>query len=206
MVSVAAQRPAKTFWLTPQHQLLEPFAVFRISRYIDRRLVVVIGCYATKYLLDNDPIRLHKSLKKINIFDAKIVLMPFNIGENHWILVVIINCGSIKETPEEGKPMPCLLYMDSMNYSNQEFINQQHFKLILGFLNKEWETKKNDKSEPFTRDSLPVFYPKGVSSGPGILTYSASFTHMVLLPSPSASTTKQLWLWGVCVSLRTRHG
>lgn len=128
-------------------------------------------------------------MKNINIFDAKIVLVPINTSGNHWTLAVLINCGSIMEKGK-GKPMPCLLYMDS--YGNHP-IDSTHFDLLLKLLNMQWKIIKKDSSNPFTRRTLSTFNPIGVSSILAILTYLESYILTgYFLASPSASTEE--WL------------
>ena len=96
--------------------------------------------------------------KKINLFSKKLVFMPINVGNLHWVFLVLINLGNILQHSAEAGPKACALFFDSLNGP----LGQLKINTVLELLNSQWnQLNKKGKHSPFTKETFPIFQPKG---------------------------------------------
>lgn len=118
--------------------------------------------YTTLASEGTDGVKSWTAKKNINIFKKKMIFIPIN-KTLHWSLCVLLNPGSIipsldnGETSDGDRPLPCMLFFDSLNMHRK---NKVH-KHILGWLNFEWKRTENTDGEPFQKDSFRIFDPNG---------------------------------------------
>jgi Ulp1 family protease len=91
--------------------------------------------------------------------------IPVN-KSHHWSLCVIVNPGAIRTSTlhdsissPKARLFPCFLFFDSLGLHKKVNIANK----LRGWLNAEWKRKRNDKSDPFTEDSMKMYTPKGKS-------------------------------------------
>ena len=81
--------------------------------------------------------------------------MPLNAYGFHWVFLVLINIGKILE---KTGPRACVLFFDSANKA----LCPAKWNMVLDFLNSNWNIFYKDLPQnPFTKNTLPLFSPKG---------------------------------------------
>jgi Ulp1 family protease len=91
--------------------------------------------------------------KNINIFEKKLIFIPI-VKTLHWSLCVIVNPGAVEksnlkssENDKEDTPLSCMLFFESLKMHNK--VRSQ--RLLLKWLNSEWQQVNDTFSTPFTR-------------------------------------------------------
>ena len=102
--------------------------------------------------------------KNINIFEKKLIFIPIN-KTLHWSLCVIVNPGAVEksnlisvEDDKEDSPLSCMLFFDSLKMHNK--IRSQ--RLLLKWLNSEWQRVNDISSTPFTTKNYQIYDPEGM--------------------------------------------
>ncbi|MGK3738900.1 MAG: hypothetical protein ACI8RD_010820 [Bacillariaceae sp.] len=106
--------------------------------------------------------------KNINIFEKKLIFIPIN-KTLHWSLCVIVNPGvveksnlisvdNVEDDEEEDPPLSCMLFFDSLKMHNK----QRSQKLLLNWLNSEWQRVNDTSSTPFTKTNYKIYDPGGM--------------------------------------------
>lgn len=165
-------------------------------RNADPRSILCLSSHFFDKLAENDGLNqaqlwLWKRGKKdINIFKKKFVLIPINKKPLHWVFCVIVNCGFIGKSKEEGSPMPCLLYMDSY----RDEMEDSTYVLLLSILNAEWKRIKKETSDhphPFNKETFPIFRPIGRFLPIGTSDAMDDLPNFMFLPPPPMSVPTQ---------------
>ena len=135
-------------------------------------------------------------LRKINIFDKKLLLFPFN-AVNHWSLVAVFNASKIQQTSKRWgetrytNEVCCMMHFDSLG-NNTLHDGSEIAWAIRTVLNSEWDRHHNTTldrtSRPFTHRCLPLLTPKVVgqdnSFDCGVFTCRYAFNCIQLLNKP----------------------
>ena len=126
--------------------------------------------FLSSVLLNSYSSDLKRWLRKINIFDKKLLLFPFH-GVNHWSLVAVYNPSLIKQTSKRWgdasytNEVSCMVHFDSLGRKTTHNRSDIAWAIRL-VLNSEWDRHYNtslDKtSRPFTHRCLPLLTPKVV--------------------------------------------
>jgi sentrin-specific protease 7 len=102
--------------------------------------------------------------KNINIFEKKLIFIPIN-KTLHWSLCVIVNPGAVEnsnliseEDDKEDPPLSCMLFFDSLKLHNK----QRSQRLLLQWLNSEWQRVNDISSTPFTKKNYRIYDPEGM--------------------------------------------
>ena len=114
--------------------------------------------------------RYQKWLKKVNLFEKKLVIFPVHLG-HHWSLVAVINPGLIKQTKARWGDtsytgdVTAMIHLDSLG-SSSVHDKEQLGSAVRDVLNKEWDRHNNDALDktdrPFThRQSFKILFPRG---------------------------------------------
>jgi hypothetical protein len=101
--------------------------------------------------------------KNINIFEKKLIFIPIN-KTLHWSLCVIVNPGAVEksnrislEDDKEDPPLSCMLFFDSLKMHNKK----RSQRLVLKWLNSEWQRVNDISSTPFTKKNYKIYDPEG---------------------------------------------
>jgi len=135
-------------------------------------------------------------LRKIKIFDKKLLLFPFH-AVNHWSLVAVFNPSLIKQTSKRWgdasytNEVCCMVHLDPLG--NETLHDGKDIAwAIRTVLNSEWDRHHNTTldrtSRPFTHRCLPLITPKVVgqdnSFDCGVFTCRYAFNCIQLLKKP----------------------
>jgi hypothetical protein len=112
---------------------------------------------------------LQRWLKKVNIFEKKLLLFPIHAGY-HWSLIAVISPKLIKQTskrygePNYSQGVTCMIHLDSLGSSTVHDRHQLGWA-IRGVLNVEWGRHFNDtldkEAKPFTHRTFQLHCPSG---------------------------------------------
>jgi hypothetical protein len=102
--------------------------------------------------------------KNINIFEKKLIFIPI-VKTLHWSLCVIVNPGAVEksnlifsENDKEDTVLSCMLFFASLKMHNK-VISQ---RLLIKWLNSEWQRVNDTFSTPFTTKNYRIYDPEGV--------------------------------------------
>ena len=112
---------------------------------------------------------LRRWLKKVNVFEKKLLLFPIHAAY-HWSLIAVISPKLIKQTstrygdPNYSRGVSCMIHLDSLGSSTMHD-RHQHGWAIRGVLNVEWGRHYNDSldkaAKPFTHRTFQLHCPSG---------------------------------------------
>ena len=126
-------------------------------------------------LSNNYSSNMKRWLRKVNIFNKKLLLFPFN-AVSHWSLVAVFNPSMIKQTSKRWgearytNEVCCMIHLDSLGNSTIHDGKDIGWA-IRNVLNSEWQRHYNTTldrtSRPFTHRCLPLLTPKVVRQDNG---------------------------------------
>ena len=136
----------------------------RLARSLDPKCWICLSSYWTGKLDEQFEMATRWPKKKadragVSIFDLQGIMFPYNAGEQHWGLCLIINPGHIKNFETKKEEEACMLYLDSLGWR----FSPKSRDLILKWLNEEWKSCHADQTAPFTKTTIPLYQPKGKS-------------------------------------------
>jgi Ulp1 family protease len=152
--------------------------------------------FLSSVLTNNYSSGLKRWLRKINIFEKKLLLFPFH-GAGHWSLVAVFNPSLIKQTSRRwgdasySNEVACMVHFDSLGQRTTHSGRDISWAVRL-VLNSEWDRHYNvtlDRTaRPFTHRCLPLLTPKVVyqnnSVDCGLFTCRYAFNAIELLKKP----------------------
>ena len=140
--------------------------------------------------------------RKLDIFDHKMLLLPFN-GNGQTSLFVVVCPGHIREYSNKSYrgSRPCILHLDPNQSTSSSHDHNAVGERLLGWLNCLWRHKYEDNnplSTPFNKRSMPLCRPDGKCTEDTLLVFLCSvlisFVVSLSVHIPQSKTDA-----GVCV-------
>eukprot|EP00127_Corallochytrium_limacisporum_P000361 Clim_evm56s11 gene=Clim_evmTU56s11 len=99
---------------------------------------------------DLSKVRRWAKKRQLNVFDLDSMLVPINVGNNHWAIAV---CNFKNQRFE---------YYDSLYNPSQAETATEYFDIIRGYLAQEWKFRNPDEEMPFDPDDFEEYIPSEV--------------------------------------------
>jgi hypothetical protein len=115
--------------------------------------------------------------RNIDIFRKKLIFIPVNKAL-HWSLCVVVNPGAIGGRVDPYKPMPCMLFFDSLNMHSASATKKE----VMKWLNQEWMRIHKTEDKPFHNDTFYEYCPDGKLSYSAYLIFAFDHDKMNLTP------------------------